>query len=218
MLSIIFGVAKLGFDFVAGRAIAVFNMRMQIATFIIDRWRVILPVAVLCLSLLYVHALRNQVSVAKSESIVAKKALIDYANANAELAAKRDAENKLNAILAKKKTDAEIAKHKNALTQIITKGRANEKLSDSRINSYRDRLSIETASQAARLFENDADRLTETNSHPALPRPISEVESELIVCQEAGAIAAADYVFVIARSETKLAVKNLTGEFRRTSK
>lgn len=189
----IFPILKLGMDFIAGRAIALFNMKMQIATFIIDRWRIILPLAILSLTLLHVHSLRNQVSAAKADTIVAKKALIDYVEANSQAAKKREAENKLNAILLQKKTDADLAKYKSQLALVISKGKSNEAISNRTITNYRDGLRLAIEREAARLLENDTNRLAEGNGNAALPRPIHECEAEIMVCKEAGAVCAADY-------------------------
>lgn len=190
----IFPILKLGMDFIAGRALALFNMKMQIAAFIIDRWRVILPLAILCLALLHVHSLRNQVKQSKADKIIAQKALNDYVEANSQAAKKREAENKLNAILLQKKTDADLAKHKSQLALVISKGKSNEAISNRSITNYRDglRLAIQRE-EAARLLKNDTDRLAEGSGNAAIPRPISECEAEVMVCKEAGAIAAADY-------------------------
>jgi hypothetical protein len=56
------------------------------------------------------------------------------------------------------------------------------------------RLELESKTiQAARVLEDDADRLASRDSDATIPRPVSEIESELAVCQEAGAMCAADY-------------------------
>lgn len=197
----IFSFLKLGLDFIAGRAIALFNMRMQIATFIIDRWRVFLVLAILSLGAIHYLSLRNQVNTAKTDLKVAKKALIVHLEADSDAAKKREADNKLNAILAQKKTDAKALEHESAITAIYTKqkGLKHEIAINKRdIANWRERVRIEVINQnnaAPGVPENDTSGLASGNSDTTLPRPIHEAETELATCKEAGAIAAADYNF-----------------------
>jgi len=209
----IFSFLKLGFDFIAGRAIALFNMRMQIATFIIDRWRVFLVLAILALGAIHYLSLRHKVNVAKSETIVAKKALIDHVEADQALAKKREAENKLNKILAQKKTDAESEKHKQEISLILSKGKQNEAINFRTITNMRSELrhTIE-GYEAKRLLENDTSGLTERNGDTALSEQLQEKQYELDVCREAGAIAAADYNFCYNYVQTQQSILGVENE------
>lgn len=190
----IFSFLKLGFDFIAGRAIALFNMRMQIATFIIDRWRVFLVLAILALGAIHYFSLRHTVSVAKSELIVAKKALIDHVNADNEAAKKREAENRLNKKLAQKKTEARKLEHQQEISQILLKGKSNETITFRTITNMRSELRHKIEGyEAKRLLENDTSGIAERNSNATILGQLQETQSELAVCKEAGAIAASDY-------------------------
>ena len=189
----IFSFLKLGFDFIAGRAIALFNMRMQIATFIVERWRVLIIASILALGAIHYLSLRNQYHIANAGKLIAQKALINHVEADSAAAKKREAENKLNAILAQKKTDASAAQHQSELSLIVAKGKADEIISHRDISNMRSKLRHTIKGyQTAGLLENDTNRFAERNGDPALFRQLQE---ELAVCKEAGAIAASDYNF-----------------------
>lgn len=212
----LFSFLKLGFDFIAGRAIALFNMRMQIATFIIDRWRICLVVAILCLSLLYVHSLRNQRDVAIKQNIATKTAYDAHLKADADANLKRDAENKASAEQGKKDTELLTAKHAQDLAQILIyskqKEAKNAKDKDTTIKLALDSLRSNIEHQAAtiRLPQNDTNRLASGNSDPTVSRQISEIEAELEVCQEGGAVCASDYNYCkdyVYREQKRLGVE-----------
>jgi hypothetical protein len=167
---------------------------MRILGFILDHWKAFIIGLIVVLSLSHYLGLKRALNAAKSETIVAKKALIEHIEIDSQAAKKREAENKLNAILAQKKTDAEIAKHKAQLSLIISKGKQNEILSNSMLNARRDGLQLaiqREADAAKRLLENDTDRLAERNGNADLLKRVPD--TELSLCKEAGAIAAADY-------------------------
>jgi hypothetical protein len=174
----------------------IFSIIKDLLAFTIAHIRVILVLLILGYCLFnYLKAL-NHAKTATKEKEQAVKALNDKINSDIAEAKKRDAENRLNTILLQKKTDAEIAKYKSALNVIYAKqkGLKNEISINKRdIANWRERVRLELESktiQAARLSENDTDRLAIRDSNTALLEPISK---ELEVCQEAGAICAADY-------------------------
>lgn len=177
----------------------IFSIFKDLLAFTIAHIRIILIGLILgyCL-LVYLKAV-NTAKKAIKEKEQAVKALDDKINADIAEAKKRDAENRLNTILLQKKTDAELAKYKSALDAIYLKqkGLKNEiAISQRDINNWRDRVRIAVEKQANQtngVFKNDTDRSAKQNSDTTLPRPIHEVQTELEVCQEAGAIAAADY-------------------------
>jgi hypothetical protein len=101
------------FGFIARQAIALWELKMRILGFILDHWKAAIVVLILGIGFTHYIGLKRQLSVLKSETIVrknetiaAKKALIDHIEIDSQAAKKREAENKLNAILAQKKTDA----------------------------------------------------------------------------------------------------------------
>jgi sensor c-di-GMP phosphodiesterase-like protein len=147
--------------------------------------------AILTIGLTHYISLKRAISAAKSETIVAKKALIAHVESDRAEAVKREALNKLNAMLAQKKTDASEAAHKAELSMIIKKGKQNEIISNRDISNARSQLlhAVE-GYEAKRLLENDTDRLTSADDHATIFR---QLQDELAVCKEAGAIAAADY-------------------------
>jgi hypothetical protein len=174
----------------------IFSIIKDLLAFTIAHLRVILVLLILGYCLFnYLKAL-NQAKTAIKEKEQAVKVLNDKINSDIAEAKKRDAENRLNTILLQKKTDAEIAKYKSALNVIYAKqkGLKNEISINKRdIANWRERVRVELESktiQAARVFKNDTDRLAIRDSNTALLEPISK---ELEVCQEAGAICAADY-------------------------
>lgn len=166
----------------------------QALTLFLQHWRVLIPLAIAILTLIYINSLRSDIASANKQQAVAEKALIDHVKSDSQAAKQREAENKLNAILARKKTDADLAKHKSELSKIIAKGQSNETVSNRVISNYRDSLRDKISSQAAiRLPKNDTNRVACTDSNTAVFRPIHEIEAELATCKEAGAVAAADY-------------------------
>lgn len=183
----------------------IYSVVKDLLTFIIAHIRIILIGLVLAYCLFqYLSA----VHYGKSENklkIVAQKALSDRVKADKEAAQKREAENRLKEILAQKKTDVETAKHDDALATIarlskLNKGLKNETTINRRdIANFRDGLSLairrEEDRATTRMLGNDTDRLTERDGDTAISRPVHEVEAELEVCKEAGALAAADYNF-----------------------
>jgi hypothetical protein len=174
----------------------IFSIFKDLLAFTIAHIRIILIGLILGYCLLNYLKAVNQAKTAIKEKDQAVKALDDKINADIAEAKKRDAENRLNTILLQKKTDAEIEKYKSQIALIISKGKSNEAISNRTINNWRERVRLELESktiQAARMFENDTDRSARQNSDTTLSRPIHEVQTELEVCQEAGAIAAADY-------------------------
>jgi len=184
------------FGFIARQAIALWELKMRILGFILDHWKAAIVVLILGIGLIHYIGLKRAVSVAKSESIIAKKALIDHVEADQAAAKKREAENKLNQILAQKKTAADEAKHRSELSLIVQKGASNEIASVRTITKLRSELRDKIEGyEAKRLLENDTDRITERDSNTALFERLQETQYELDVCKEAGAIAAADYNF-----------------------
>ncbi len=176
-----------------------YSVLKDIVTFTIAHIRIILIGMVLAYCLISYLKATHQAKQATIEKNQAIKALNDKINADIAEAKKRDAENRLNTISLQKKTDAEIEKYKSALNAIYAKqkGLKDEIAINQRdINNWRERVRLELESktiQAARVLEDDNNRLTSSDSYTAVSRPIHEVEAELIVCKEAGAICAADY-------------------------
>lgn len=177
--------------FITRQAIALWELKMRILGFILDHWKAAIVVLIAVVALGHYIGLKRAIIVAKSETIVAKKALIAYLKADNEAAVKREALNKLNAMLAQKKTDAINAAHKAELSMIIKKGKQNEIISNRDISNARSQL-LHTVEgyEAKRLLENDTDRLASADDHATIFR---QLQDELAVCKEAGAIAAADY-------------------------
>lgn len=173
-----------------------YSVLKDVTTFIIAHIRIILIgliLAYILLSYLNAKSVAKQATIEKNQAI---KALNDKYNQDIEEAKKRDAENRLNTILLQKKTDAEIEKYKSQIALIVSKGKSNEAIANRTIHNLRERVRLELESktiQAARVLENDTNRFASRDSDTAVSRPISEIESELEVCQEAGAICAADY-------------------------
>lgn len=185
----------------------------DLVRFIIAHIRVILIVLIVALGTIHYLSLRAKVNVAKSETIVAKKALIEHIEADSAEAKKREAENKLNKILAQKKTDADVAKHNAEINLILSKGKTNEIFNHHTISNLRSGLRHKIEGyQAAGLLENDANRTTKSDGNTALPRPISEIETELATCKEAGAIAAADFNFCKSYVETQQSILGVENE------
>ncbi len=170
------------------------NLLSQALSLFLQHWRVLLPALIAIVILIYINSLRSDISRANKREAVANKALIDHVEADSQAAKKREAENKLNAILAQKKTAADLAKHKAELSKIIAKGKTNEAITNRVISNYRDSLRDKISSQAAiRLLEDDTNRLASTDNNATVLRPIHEIEAELATCKEAGAVCAADY-------------------------
>jgi lipopolysaccharide export LptBFGC system permease protein LptF len=181
----LFSAVKIIGGFIAGRAIAVFNMRMQIAAFIIDRWRIILPIAIVSIGLVYIIALRNDAKAARAS-------LQTYIHANEQEKQKREADIKLNTILAQKKTDAEVDKWKTELNNVLAKGKHNEKLSLARINALRSELR-KSVEASVRLSENDTSPTASGNSDTTLLGQVEQARRNLDTCEMAGAVCASDY-------------------------
>lgn len=161
--------------------------------FIIAHIRIICICLILALGTIHYLSLRAKVNVAKSETIVAKKALIEHVEADRTAAVKREAENKLNKILAQKKTDAIESKHSAEINLILSKGKSNEILTHRTISNLRSGLFHKIEGyEAKRLLENDTDKFTSTDSHATV---LESLQQELATCKEAGAIAASDYNF-----------------------
>lgn len=186
-----------------------YSVLKDVATFIIAHIRIILIGLILgyiLLSYLNAKSEAKQATIEKNQAI---KALNDKYNQDIEEAKKRDAENRLNTILLQKKTDAEIEKYKSALNAIYAqkKGLENEIAINQRdIANWRERVRLELESktiQAARMSENDTNRITSRDSNTALSEPISK---ELETCQEAGAICAADYNLCKSYVETQQSI------------
>jgi hypothetical protein len=192
------------FSFIAKQAIALFEMKMRILGFILDHWKASLAVAILAVSLIHYIGLKRAISSAKKEVVLAQKALLDHVNADKEAAKKREAENRLNAILAQKKTDALEAQHKAELSLIVQKGASHEIASKRTITHLRNELRERIEGyQAAGVLENDTDRLVSDHSDTAL---LKRVQEELATCKEAGAIAAADYNFCKGYVDTQQSI------------
>lgn len=179
----------------------IFSIIKDLLAFTIAHIRIILVLLILGYCLFnYLKAL-NQAKIAIKEKEQAVKTLNDKINADIAEAKKRDAENRLNTILLQKKTDAELAKYRSALDAIYLnqKGLKNEiAISLRDIANWRDRVRNaieEQTNQTNGVFKNDTSGSARQNSDATLPRPVHEIQTELEVCQEAGAIAAADYNF-----------------------
>lgn len=177
----------------------IYSVLRDLLAFTIAHIRVILIGLILGYCLFIYFKAVNRANLATIEKQRAIKALDDKINSDIEEAKKRDAENRLNTILLQKKTDAEIDKYKSALNAIYAKqkGLKNEiAITQRDINNWRERVRLELESktiQATRVLEDDTNRLASRDSDATIPRPVHEVEGELIVCKEAGAICAADY-------------------------
>jgi Tfp pilus assembly protein PilX len=169
----------------------VVSVGKDLCKFIGAHIKLFIVLAILTIGVTHYIGLKRAISVAKSETIVAKKALIDHVESDIAEAVKREALNKLNAMLAQKKTDAINAAHKAELSLILQKGKQNEIISNRDISNARSKL-LHTVEgyEAKRLLENDTDRLTSADNHATIFRQLQE---ELAVCKEAGAIASADY-------------------------
>jgi len=162
-------------------------------------WRVILPILILAYCL-------YKYNDAVSDKVRAQQEYAAHLQADKDALIKRDAELKLNAILAQKKTDALVISHQNEIADIKSKGKSNEaklKANDvvttRALNNYRDGLRLAIEREAAlRLSRDDSNRLAGTSSDTAISRPVQEAEAELEVCKEAGAVCAADYNFCYA--------------------
>jgi hypothetical protein len=177
----------------------IFSVIKDLLAFTIAHIRIILIGLILGYCLFIYFKAVNTAKLAIIEKQRAVKALEDKTNADIAEAKKRDAENRLNTILLQKKTDAEIGKYKSALNAIYAKqkGLKNEiTINERDIANWRERVRLELESktiQAARVFEDDTNKLASRDSDATILRPVHEVEAELESCQEAGAIAAADY-------------------------
>jgi hypothetical protein len=177
----------------------IFSVIKDLLAFIIAHIRIILIGLILGYCLFIYFKAVNRANLATIEKQRAIQALDDKINADVAEAKKRDAENRLNTVLLQKKTDAEVDKYKSALNAIYAKqkGLKNEITINQRdIANWRERVRLELESktiQATRVLEDDTNKLADRDSDATLPRPVHEVEAELEVCKEAGAIAAADY-------------------------
>lgn len=201
------------FGFIARQAIALWELKMRILGFILEHWKAFLVGLIVVAGLVHYNGLKRALNVAKKDSIVAKKALIEHVEADSALAKKREAENKLNAILAQKKTDAINTKHQQELSLIALKGKQDEILTHRTITNMRSELRHKIEGyEAKRLLENDASGITEGNSNATLPRPVQEIEAELSTCKEAGAIAAADFNFCKSYVETQQSILGVENE------
>ena len=190
-----------------------YSILKDIVAFTIAHIRIILIGLVLAYCLMCYLKATHQAKQATIEKNQAIKALNDKIQSDIEEAKKRDAENRLNTILLQKKTDAEIDKYKSALNAIYAKqkGLKNEiSINERDINNWRERVRLEVDKQiieAARVSENDTNRLASQDSDAALSRPISE---ELKACQEAGAICAADYNLCKGYVDTQQSIIGVT--------
>lgn len=177
----------------------IFSVLRDVLAFTIAHIRIILIGLILGYCLFIYFKAVNKANLATLEKQRAIQALDDKINSDIAEAKKRDAENRLNTILLQKKTDAEIEKYKSALNAIYAKqkGLENEIAINQRdIANWRERVRIEVSKQtieAPRVLEDDTYRIASRDSDTALSRSIHEIEAELIVCKEAGAICAADY-------------------------
>jgi hypothetical protein len=178
----------------------IFSIIKDLAAFTIAHIRIILIGLVLGYCLFnYIKAV-NQAKTAIKQKDAAIKELDDKNNADIAAAKKRDAENRLNAILLQKKTTAEIEAHAAALKAIYLskeKGLKNEiDISKRDVSNWRERVRLEVEKQtiqAAGVLDNDADRLAGRDNDATVFRSVQDIAAELEVCKEAGAIAAADY-------------------------
>jgi len=160
--------------------------------FFIKHWRVLIPFLIVVATILYIASLR-----ASNARLEAK--YNDYVQLNVELAEKRKIENAQKADQGKREV-AELTELHNKEIELILldkKGLKNEVDTNQRtIANLRDRLSKQISDyEAARLSSNDVYRVTESDSNATIFRKLQEVEGELMVCREAGAVAASDYNF-----------------------
>lgn len=165
---------------------------LKFAAFIIEHWRVFLPLAMVCITLIYVHALRvecerNRRIIADKDAQIAqihedarKKATESYLKAEAATYLTHQAHQKQLGLI--------LENARSTIAQEIKRHEADNTLHTHRLNAYRDRLRIavsEAASQTdfAGIYGSGA------NGDAA----VSRCADELSVCKEAGAMCAADY-------------------------
>jgi hypothetical protein len=198
----IFGLLKMGFGFALDRMKVLWEIKLKIAGFIIDRWRVFLVLAILGACLLYVHSLRSQRDSALEGKTNAEKALSAHIKNDNFLAEQRAIENKQKAIQGKLVVNRIKQLHHDDMVAIIlsangqidkVKGEANheKQISDRTIGNFRDsvRLALEReASLAARLPKDDGNHASSTDSDTA-----STGQDYIETLEQAGAICAADY-------------------------
>lgn len=165
---------------------------LKIAAFIIEQWRVILPLAIAAITLLYIHALRvecerNRRIIADKDAEIAqiyddarKKATESYLKAEAATYLTHQSHQKQLGLI--------LANAQSAIAQEIKKHEADNTLHTHRLNAYRDRLRIAVSESASKtdfagIYSPGA------NGDAA----VSRCADELSVCKEAGAMCAADY-------------------------
>lgn len=175
-------------------AIALFFAKLKsvlsaIIGFCIAHYRIVIPLLIAIVTIVYISSLR-----ASNERLEAKYNA--YVQLNVELSEKRKIENAQKAEQGKRDVE-ELTQTHNIELGLIAKGFKNEiDNSERTIANLRHRLSKQISDyETIRLSSNDENRLTERDSQSALFRKLQEVEGELMVCREAGAVAASDYNF-----------------------
>jgi len=160
--------------------------------FIIANWRIVIPALIAIAVILYIASLR-----ATNARLEAK--YNDYVQLNVELDAKRKIENAQKAEQGKREVAELTNTHQQELAYILNekKGLKNEVDTSKRtIADLRSKLLKQSSDyEAIRLSSNDSHRFTAADSNTALFGKLQEVEGELMVCREAGAISASDYNF-----------------------
>jgi hypothetical protein len=167
-------------------------------------WLVVKIIAVLYVLLQWYGAV-NERNAEHELRLAADNALAEHIEFDAMAQRYRSEELKMLAEKGKKEAADRDAVHKYDLAQIIIHSKQKEaqyetdkKLTDARLIAYRDGLSLAVQRQAAssateRLPSNEQDRLTSRDNHTTVPEQLQEAQDALDVCQEAGAMAAADY-------------------------
>jgi hypothetical protein len=84
----------------------VLSVGKDICKFIGAHIKVFIVLAILTIGLTHYIGLKRAITASNAAKITAQKALLDHVQADSDAAKKREAENKLNARLAQKKTDA----------------------------------------------------------------------------------------------------------------
>jgi hypothetical protein len=186
----------------------IFSVGKDLVKFVVANIKVICIVLIVAYCLLHYLSLRNQLVKAKEGRATAEKALIAHIEGDAEAARVRDVENEAKRIHGKLQVLALQRSHKNEKVAILThankaidkvkKDAENEKkLTDSKLASAYDglRLAIQRQADSATfgLSSDERDRLARGNDNATLLERLHEAETDLEVCQEAGAIAASDY-------------------------
>lgn len=155
-------------------------------------WRIILPLAMVCITLIYVHALRvecerNRRIIADKDAQIAqihedsrKKATKSYLKAEAAAFLTHQTHQKQLGLI--------LANARSTVAQEIKRHEADNTLHTHRLNAYRDRLRI-AVSESARQTDFAGIYSPGANSDAALSRCVDELN----VCKEAGALCAADY-------------------------